>query len=41
MQEKTLSFSIKKWPHDDQPREKLLSKGKATLSDAELGCYFN
>lgn len=29
-------FSIKNWSEDDQPREKLLYKGKATLSDAEL-----
>ncbi len=36
MLEKTASFSIKNWSQDDQPREKLLNKGKATLSDAEL-----
>ncbi|WP_299557122.1 DNA repair protein RadC [Seonamhaeicola sp.] len=30
------SFSIKNWSQDDQPREKLLFKGKTTLSDAEL-----
>ena len=30
------SFSIKSWAEDDRPREKLLSKGKAALSDAEL-----
>src|SRR5690606_18682604 len=30
------SFSIKNWSQDDQPREKLRDKGKATLSDAEL-----
>ena len=36
MQEKPSSFSIKNWSQDDQPREKLLIKGKATLSDAEL-----
>ncbi|WP_242202432.1 RadC family protein [Aestuariivivens insulae] len=30
------SFSIKKWSQDDQPREKLLNKGKVVLSDAEL-----
>ena len=29
-------FSIKNWSEDDQPREKLLYKGKAALSDAEL-----
>jgi len=28
--------SIKDWSIDDQPREKLLSKGKSALSDAEL-----
>lgn len=36
MQEKPPSFSIKNWSQDDQPREKLRDKGKATLSDAEL-----
>jgi len=36
MQEKNTSFSIKNWSQDDQPREKLLNKGKAALSDAEL-----
>lgn len=36
MQEKPASFSIKNWSQDDQPREKLLNKGKSTLSDAEL-----
>lgn len=36
MQEKSASFSIKNWSQDDQPREKLLYKGKAALSDAEL-----
>ncbi|SFC82648.1 RadC family protein [Algibacter pectinivorans] len=36
MQEKPSSFSIKNWSQDDQPREKLLYKGKAALSDAEL-----
>lgn len=30
------SFSIKHWSLDDRPREKLLHKGKSTLSDAEL-----
>lgn len=30
------SFPIKKWSQDDQPREKLLYKGKSALSDAEL-----
>lgn len=36
MQEKQSSFSIKHWSQDDQPREKLLNKGKAALSDTEL-----
>jgi DNA repair protein RadC len=36
MQEKLSPFSIKYWSQDDQPREKLLNKGKDTLSDAEL-----
>lgn len=29
-------FSIKNWAEDDQPREKLMLKGKPALSDAEL-----
>ncbi|HLW33192.1 MAG TPA: DNA repair protein RadC [Aequorivita sp.] len=29
-------FSIKQWNEDDRPREKLLSKGRGALSDAEL-----
>ena len=36
MQEKSQSFSIKNWSQDDQPREKMLNKGKSSLSDAEL-----
>ena len=32
----TSSFSIKNWNQDDRPREKLLSKGRAALSDSEL-----
>ncbi|MEP5339297.1 MAG: DNA repair protein RadC [Algibacter sp.] len=36
MTEKPYSFSIKNWSQDDQPREKLLYKGKDVLSDAEL-----
>jgi len=36
MHEKPTSFSIKNWSQDDQPREKLLHKGKEVLSDAEL-----
>jgi len=30
------SFSIKNWAQGDRPREKLLQKGKLSLSDAEL-----
>jgi DNA repair protein RadC len=30
------NFSIKHWSEDDKPREKLMLKGKGTLSDAEL-----
>jgi DNA repair protein RadC len=30
------NFSIKNWSEDDKPREKLMLKGKAVLSDAEL-----
>ncbi len=30
------SSSIKSWAEDDKPREKLMLKGKAALSDAEL-----
>jgi len=29
-------FSIKQWNEDDRPREKMLSKGRQALSDAEL-----
>jgi DNA repair protein RadC len=36
MQDKNSSFSIKDWSENDQPREKLLNKGKSALSDAEL-----
>ncbi|CDF78258.1 DNA repair protein RadC [Formosa agariphila KMM 3901] len=36
MPEKKIPFSIKNWSQDDQPREKLLYKGQAALSDAEL-----
>ena len=36
MTEKPQSFSIKNWSQDDQPREKLIYKGKSVLSDAEL-----
>lgn len=36
MQEKSTSFSIKHWSDDDKPRDKLVNKGRAVLSDAEL-----
>lgn len=36
MEETTDRFSIKYWAEDDKPREKLMLKGKAVLSDAEL-----
>ena len=36
MSEKPTSFTIKNWSQDDQPREKLRDKGRASLSDAEL-----
>lgn len=36
MHKELSSFSIKNWSQDDQPREKLLNKGKSALSDAEL-----
>ncbi len=36
MSNKSTSFSIKNWSHDDQPREKLRDKGRSSLSDAEL-----
>jgi DNA repair protein RadC len=36
MPDKSTSFPIKHWSLDDRPREKLLNKGQAALSDAEL-----
>ena len=36
METTTGPFSIKYWAEDDQPREKLMLKGRAALSDAEL-----
>ena len=36
MSKERTSTSIKNWKEDDRPREKLLLKGKNTLSDAEL-----
>ncbi len=35
LQEKS-TFTIKHWAEDDRPREKLLQKGRGSLSDAEL-----
>ncbi|TDN93469.1 DNA repair protein RadC [Salegentibacter sp. 24] len=35
-QENQIRFGIKSWAADDRPREKLLHKGKFSLSDAEL-----
>lgn len=36
MENERSPFSIKKWASGDRPREKLISKGKLALSDAEL-----
>lgn len=36
MTNKKPTFSIKNWNEDDRPREKLLQKGQASLTDAEL-----
>ena len=36
MKELTYPRSIKEWPEDDRPREKLLRHGAASLSNAEL-----
>ncbi|WP_116787104.1 RadC family protein [Flavobacterium psychrotrophum] len=36
MEDLQQNISIKYWAEDDQPREKLMLKGKAALSDAEL-----
>ncbi len=33
-------MSIKEWPEDERPREKLLRQGPAALSDAELLAIF-
>ncbi|MGP7734326.1 RadC family protein [Oceanimonas smirnovii] len=33
-------MSIRNWPEDERPREKLLSRGAASLSDAELLAIF-
>lgn len=36
MPAKSSNFPISDWAEDDKPREKLMNKGKAVLSDAEL-----
>lgn len=36
MDDEKINLSIKKWAEDDRPREKLLQKGKLSLSDSEL-----
>lgn len=36
MEESELSLTIKNWAEEDRPREKLLSKGRHVLTDAEL-----
>ena len=33
---RTTSKTIKDWAIDDRPREKMIAKGKGTLSNAEL-----
>jgi DNA repair protein RadC len=33
-------MSIRQWPSDDRPREKLLAKGPKALTDAELLAIF-
>ena len=33
-------MSIRDWPDDERPREKLLQRGAAALSDAELLAIF-
>ena len=35
-QQTTTNLNIKSWAEEDRPREKMLLKGKSTLSDAEL-----
>ena len=35
-----IRMAIKDWPKDEQPREKLLTRGAAALSDAELLAIF-
>ena len=33
-------MSIRDWPHDERPRDKLIARGGAALSDAELLAVF-
>ena len=35
-----MNFSIKHWPEQERPRERLLSQGAQSLSDAELLAIF-
>jgi DNA repair protein RadC len=35
-----MHLSIKKWPEQERPRERLLQQGPASLSDAELLAIF-
>jgi DNA repair protein RadC len=35
-----MNFSIKHWPEQERPRERLISQGPASLSDAELLAIF-
>jgi DNA repair protein RadC len=37
---KTMNYSIKQWPEQERPRERLLSQGAHSLSDAELLAIF-
>lgn len=36
MNDENINLSIKNWAQDDRPREKLLQKGRLSLSDSEL-----
>ena len=35
-----MNFSIKDWPEQERPRERLIQQGAASLSDAELLAIF-
>ena len=35
-----MSLTIKDWPEQERPREKLIARGAAALSDAELLALF-